>query len=74
MSIMSYKKLGIAFALACVLLMTTAIPVLAQSYDPGVSVGQTIEYGNYVAPEAEDVVEKLEVQLKRKILQSQKKL
>jgi hypothetical protein len=63
MSKMSYKKLGIAFALACVLLMTTAIPVLAQSYDPGVSAGQTIEYGNFTAPEAEDVVESLKVEV-----------
>ena len=46
-------KFGTAFALTLVLLMTLAVPVLAVDYNPGVSVGQWIEYGNFVAP-AED--------------------
>jgi hypothetical protein len=45
---MSGLKLGIAFVLTCVLLMTLAVPVLAVDYNPGVSVGQGAEYGNYV--------------------------
>jgi hypothetical protein len=45
---MSGVKLGLALVLACVLLMTLAVPVLAVDYNPGVSVGQWVEYGNYV--------------------------
>jgi len=45
---MSGLKLGIALVLTCVLLMTLAVPVLAVDYNPGVSVGQGAEYGNYV--------------------------
>jgi hypothetical protein len=41
-------KLGIAFALTFVLLMAITVPVLAVDYNPGVSVGQGAEYGNYV--------------------------
>ena len=44
---MSNRKLGIAFALIYVILMALAIPVLAVDYNPGVSVGQGAEYGNY---------------------------
>jgi hypothetical protein len=50
---MSGLKLGIAFILTCVLLMTLAVPVLAVDYDPGVSVGQWVEYGNYVLDDEE---------------------
>ena len=45
---MSDLKLGIAFALTCALLMALAVPVLAVDYNPGISVGQGAEYGNYV--------------------------
>jgi hypothetical protein len=45
---MSGLKLKIAFILMCVLLMTLVVPVLAVDYNPGVSVGQGAEYGNYV--------------------------
>ena len=45
---MSGLKLGIAFALTCALLMALAVPVLAVDYNPGISVGQGAEYGNYV--------------------------
>jgi len=45
---MSGLKLGIALVLTCVLLMTLAVPVLAVDYNPGVSVEQGAEYGNYV--------------------------
>jgi hypothetical protein len=41
-------KLGIAFVLTCVLLMAIAIPVLAIDYEPGVSVGDGADYGNYL--------------------------
>jgi hypothetical protein len=53
---MSNLKRGIIFALTFVLLMGIAVPVLAVDYNPGVSVDQWAEYGNYVAPEEEDVV------------------
>ena len=42
------RKLGIAFALICVLLMAIAVPVLAVDYEPGVSVGDSAKYGNYL--------------------------
>lgn len=45
---MSNLKLGIAFALTCVLLMAIAVPVLAVDYEPGVSVGDGADYGNYL--------------------------
>ena len=43
------SRLKIAFPLACVLLMATFVaPVRATEYNPGVSVGQWIKYGDYV--------------------------
>jgi len=46
---MMNSRLKIAFPLACVLLMATFVaPVRATEYNPGVSVGQWIKYGNYV--------------------------
>ena len=39
---MSGLKLGIAFALAFVLLIGFAVPVLAVDYNAGVSVGQWV--------------------------------
>lgn len=47
---MSNRKLGIVFALICVLLMMFAVAVLALGvlYEPSVSVGQRAEYGNYL--------------------------
>jgi len=46
---MMNSRLKIAFPLACVLLMATFIaPVRAAEYNPGVSVGQWIKYGDYV--------------------------
>jgi hypothetical protein len=45
---MSDLKLGIALVLTCALLMTLAVPVLAVDYNPGVSVGQWVEYGKFV--------------------------
>jgi len=42
------RKLGIAFILTCVLLMAVAVPVLAVDYEPGVSVGDGADYGNYL--------------------------
>jgi hypothetical protein len=43
------SKLKIAFPLVCVLLMATFVaPVWAAEYNPGVSVGQWVKYGDYV--------------------------
>lgn len=52
---MSNWKLGIAFAFIYVLLMALAVPVLAQEYEPGVSVGQEAEYSNYVINDEQDM-------------------
>jgi hypothetical protein len=46
---MMNSRLKIAFPLACVLLMAAFVaPVSAVDYNPGVSVGQWIKYGDYV--------------------------
>ncbi len=45
---MSDLKRRIIFALTFVLLMTLAVPVLAVDYNPGVSVDQGAQYGNFV--------------------------
>jgi hypothetical protein len=50
---MANLKRGIIFALLFVLLMGVAVPVLAVDYNPGVSVGQWAEYGNYVLDDEE---------------------
>ncbi len=43
------SRLKIALPLVCVLLMATSVaPVWATEYNPGVSVGQWVKYGNYV--------------------------
>jgi hypothetical protein len=43
------SRLKIAFPLVCVLLMATFVaPVWAAEYNPGVSVGQWVKYGDYV--------------------------
>ena len=43
------SRLKIAFPLVCVLLIAAFVaPVWAAEYNPGVSVGQWIKYGNYV--------------------------
>ncbi len=46
---MKNLRLKIAFPLVCVLLTVAFVaPVFAVDYNPGVSVGQWIKYGNYV--------------------------
>ena len=46
---MMNSRLKIAFPLVCVLLIVSFVaPVWAAEYNPGVSVGQWIKYGNYV--------------------------
>jgi len=46
---MKNSRLRIAFPLVCVLLIVAfVVPVSAAEYNPGVSVGQWIKYGNYV--------------------------
>jgi hypothetical protein len=46
---MKNLRLKIVFPLVCVLLIVAFVaPVLAVDYNPGVSVGQWIKYGNYV--------------------------
>jgi hypothetical protein len=46
---MMNSRLKIAFPLVCVLLLVSFVaPVWAAEYNPGVSVGQWIKYGNYV--------------------------
>jgi hypothetical protein len=43
------SRLKIAFPLVCVLLIVAFVaPVWAAEYNPGVSVGQWVKYGNYV--------------------------
>ena len=45
---MKNLRLKIAFPLVCVLLTVAFVaPVFAVDYNPGVSVGQWIKYGNY---------------------------
>jgi len=46
---MKNSRLKIAFPLVCFLLIVAFVaPVMAVEYNPGVSVGQWIKYGNYV--------------------------
>jgi hypothetical protein len=45
---MSNFKLKVTVALVCVLLVAFAAPALAVVYNPGVSVGQYVKYGNIV--------------------------
>jgi hypothetical protein len=46
---MMNSRLKIALPLACVILMATFVaPVWAVDYNPGVSVGQWVKYGDYV--------------------------
>jgi hypothetical protein len=60
---MSGLKLRIAFILACVLLMALAVPVLAVDYNPGVSVGQWVEYGNFVLDDQEPEINRTRVEV-----------
>jgi len=55
---MKNLRLKIAFPLVCILLTVAFIaPVFALEYNPGVSVGQWIKYGNYlVTTPAESVI------------------
>ena len=47
---MKNLRLKIAFPLVCILLTVAFVaPVFALEYNPGVSVGQWIKYGNYIA-------------------------
>ena len=45
---MFYFKRGIIIALALVLLVALATPVLAVNYDPGVKKGDYVYFGNFV--------------------------
>ncbi len=56
------QKIAISTALIFTLMLAVAIPVLAQTtYNPGVSTGQWIEYGNFAAPDNQ--VNQLKVQV-----------
>jgi hypothetical protein len=60
---MSDLKLGIAFALTCALLIGLVVPVLAVDYNPDVSVGQWVEYGNHVLDGQETEVNRTRVEV-----------
>ncbi len=56
---MKNLRLKIAFPLVCILLTVAFVaPVFAVEYNPGVSVGQWIKYGDYlVTTPAESVIQ-----------------